>query len=175
MGFLNDLLRTTAKAKLALLLVLAICLPGAEHAVAQAEKPRLKLPFAKPEAEAADFVERFYAELSLPAAQLPPLVRSYYADKVYRFGGMTNLSSILSDTLSYAERWPERGYDVVPGSADATCTALACTVTVHVSWMARSPERNQSANGLALREFVLSRANGGFRIQSEDGKVLARD
>jgi hypothetical protein len=136
--------------------------PIREHAL-----PRL-------EERATRFVESFVAGWSSTNAVSLASLASAYADQVSYYGSLKSRQEVFVDKQRFAERWPERAYDVQPGST-AQCFADGCVVNGVANWRTRSVPRGTSATGMARFEYRVQPSHGAFLILSENGSVIRRD
>lgn len=121
------------------------------------------------EERAARFVTaRLAAWASINAGSLATFA-SAYADKVHYYGSRKSRNAIVLDKRQFLERWPERTYEVRPGSLTVHCVEIVCKITGMVDWQVRNPARAKSARGAAQFEYELAVSHGGFRILSESG------
>lgn len=101
-------------------------------------------------------------------------IADMYADRVKFYGKEIALADLLEEKVAFAKRWPDRVYNVLGETVSASCDPDYCYVRGNVAWDARSIPRNAKSLGLAYFDLVLARMGPGFRIVSEDGRVLER-
>jgi hypothetical protein len=127
------------------------------------------------EERAARFVESFVSGWSSTNAINLASLASAYADQVSYYGSLKSRQEVFVDKQRFSERWPERAYDVQPGSLRTQCFADGCMVSGMVDWQTRSMPRNASASGAAQFEYRVMPAHGAFLILSENGFVVKRN
>ncbi len=127
------------------------------------------------EERASRFVESFVSGWSSTNSINLASLASAYADQVSYYGGLKSRQEVFADKQRFAERWPERSYDVQPGSVTAQCSADGCTVSGMADWRTRSVPRGASASGTARFEYRVLPSHGAFLILTESGSVIKRD
>jgi curved DNA-binding protein CbpA len=121
------------------------------------------------EKRAARFVTaRLAAWASISAGSLGTFA-SAYADKVHYNGSQKSRKAIVLEKRRFLQRWPQRTYDVRPGSVTVHCVDIVCKITGMVDWQVRNAARAKSARGAARFEYEIAVSHGGFRIISESG------
>lgn len=126
------------------------------------------------EENAARFVVAFVAGWSSTNAINLAALASAYADKVSYYGSAKMRQEVLIDKRRFSERWPERAYDVRPGSVEVRCSGQTCQVTGLVDWRTRSVLRGASASGIAQFDYEVVPSRGAFTILKENGSVVRR-
>jgi len=124
------------------------------------------------EGRAASFVAaRVAAWSSAKGASFADLAGAY-ADKVNYYGKLKSREAVLLEKRSLLEQWPERVYNVQPGSIAVQCRANVCKVSGTMVWQARSVPRATSASGIAPFEYEVSLSRGAFKILSESSPIV---
>jgi DnaJ domain len=126
------------------------------------------------EARAVDFVS---AQVSAWSSTNPislTSLASSYAEEVFYYGTRKSRQAIFLEKRRLLERWPERIYDVQPGSITVQCLANICSVSGMVDWQTRSVPRAASASGIAKFEYKVTLSPSAFSILSENGSVVKR-
>lgn len=143
-------------------------------------RPRARAVGEKSRAPAADVLDgraasfisaRIASWSSASTADLPSFV-SAYADQVLYYGSLKSREAVLQDKRRFLERWPERRYELRPGSITAQCKVDVCRVNGLLDWRARSTARAASASGMAQFEYEVMVSDGAFRIISESSSVV---
>jgi DnaJ domain len=130
-----------------------------------------RAPAALDERAASFISARISRWSSAGASDLVAFV-SAYADQVLYYGSLKSRELILQDKRRFLERWPERRYELRPGSVAAQCKANVCSVRGVLDWRARSVARAASASGMAQFEYEVMVSDGAFRIISENSAVV---
>jgi len=139
--------------------------PEAKEGAPSADSPSLT-------ERAARFVSaRVSAWSSGNAADLAALT-SVYADQVVYNGSRKSRQAIALEKRRLMERWPERVYDVRPGTVAARCLGTVCKVDGLMDWQTRNAARTTSASGVARFEYEIVLAGGAFRILSESSSTI---
>ncbi len=131
-----------------------------------------------PRTRASSFVLellRIWSEPNDPA--LSTKLNAFYADQVSYYGKLTTRQAVLDDKTRFATRWPDRKYQLRPGSLVANCEQVSSTCNVDgvVDWQARSPARGASSSGSARFSYALTAAGPSFIVISENSSVLRRE
>lgn len=105
-----------------------------------------------------------------------PSFGSLYADQVSYHGKLATRQSVLDDKVKFANRWPERKYQLNTQGLVATCdqSSSTCTVTGILDWQVRSSSRKASSSGKARFTYSLARQGLSFVVVSENSSVLTR-
>jgi curved DNA-binding protein CbpA len=99
---------------------------------------------------------------------------SVYADEVLYNGSRKSRQAVAREKRRLLELWPERSYEVRPGSITARCLANVCKVGGIVDWQTRSAPRGAAAGGAARFEYEVALARSSFQILSENVSELKR-
>lgn len=97
-----------------------------------------------------------------------------YADEVLYNGSPKSRQAVAREKRRLLELWPERSYEVRPGSISVRCIANVCKVDGIVDWQTRNTARAASASGTARFDYEVALARGTFRILSESLSDLKR-
>lgn len=148
--------------------LLAALLTGAPH-VAQAQLdtvPERTREWAQTQ------VERFVEVWSRNEEVNRESVERLYADRVVYYGKSMSRADILRDKRAYIRRWPERRYEIAPGSVDVTCTAgnAFCKATAVMNWR-RAGRDGRAVSGASRMTFLVSKESGG-RIVRESATTI---
>jgi hypothetical protein len=135
------------------------------------EAPVAQPSFTPEEAAVARYL-RYLEDWSLPNdAALAAMEASYFAE--LDFYGTTILrENVIAEKRAFAERWPVRRYTAQPEGMEIRCIVSGCLVAAFVNWEAYSPERNESASGVAWYGLAFDVETG--LIILEDGKSKKR-
>ena len=116
------------------------------------------------------YVDTWSANKAINAANMS----HYYADRVIYYGKPMSRQQVLRDKLNYIAVWPERHYQIVPGTVSAVCDRqhTACRVSGVMAWDRRSRVGHRSV-GSARLTLTLSRASGG-RIVRKSASLHAQ-
>lgn len=99
---------------------------------------------------------------------------SAYADEVLYNGSRKTRQAITREKRRLLERWPERIYEIRPGSITARCLGSVCKVGGIVDWQTRSAPRAASASGTSRFEYEVALSRGTFLILSESSSDVKR-
>ena len=82
---------------------------------------------------------------------------------------------VYRDKLNYIRRWPNRRYEVVPGSVSKTCAPAeeTCRITAILSWEKAGPSARQGSKGANTIALTLVREDGALKIARESGTPVA--
>lgn len=150
------------------IVLLAALLSGAVHpAQAQLESvPGRTRDWAQKQIE--NFVEVWSRDEGVTRAAVERL----YAPRVVYYGKSMSREAILADKRAYIAHWPQRRYEIVPGSVDISCTqgAAVCRATAVMRWT-RADRAGRVVRGASRMLFVVTRESGG-RIVRESAVNL---
>ena len=104
----------------------------------------------------------------------PANVERLYAWSSTYYGHAMTRQSLLRDKLSFIRRWPDRRYEVEPGSASKICDASEdhCRITVTLRW--RTSGASGTRAGRSRVSLILAREDGALKIVREGGVTLSR-
>jgi hypothetical protein len=93
-------------------------------------------------------------------------VERLYAPRVIYYGKNMSRAAILADKRAYIARWPQRRYEIVPGSVDVACTKgnAQCRATALMRWT-RADRAGREVRGSSRMAFLVSRDSGGKIIR----------
>ncbi|MCB1391067.1 MAG: hypothetical protein KDK12_18285 [Rhodobacteraceae bacterium] len=131
---------------------------------------RVDLP---PEHRAAAFVQRLMQDWSRPGRDGARRLAGYYDASVEYYGDRYRHAQVLDDRYAFAERWPQRRYDIDPDSVDVSCFDT-CYVFATYTFTAQNPSTGAYSAGRSTLELVLVADGDGFVITAENGHVTAR-
>ncbi len=96
----------------------------------------------------------------------------FYATRVRFYGRPVTTAGLVAEKRSFAERWPERRYEL--RAMRAVCDSEACTIRTRVDFRTANPGRGAISSGEA--ELILEVGFAGTRpyIVGETGRVLRR-
>lgn len=116
------------------------------------------------------FLDRWSQGAGIRAADVDEL----YAPQVHYYGHQLSRSGILREKRSIARKWPDRRYEIVPGSTSYRCTAdrSRCHVTGVLRWTVR--HGGHGGSGASSLTLDMVRAGAAYQIVAESGSVLAR-
>ena len=122
---------------------------------------------------AGSFVNEWYGKVSATAGVTMAAAVETYADQVNYFGKQYTREQVLQDVEGEISRWPNRQYNVQPGTVEINCAAelLTCTIRGKLYFDDNNPGKNTRAWGSATFEFVLSflSPTGAPKIIQENG------
>ncbi len=102
-----------------------------------------------------------------------PRVRQTYAANVDYYGKSVPLADVVRDKQDYFRRWPERAYEVEPGTISVSCTGTICNVSGTYRWAVRSYPRNRQAAGAATFIYMIDTSQG-MKVVGEISEVTDR-
>ncbi|MDB5641646.1 MAG: exported protein of unknown function, partial [Hyphomicrobiales bacterium] len=107
-------------------------------------------------------VENFVAIWSRDEDVNAQSVERLYAPRAVYYGKSMSRAAILADKRAYIARWPQRRYEIVPGSVDVSCTAgnAMCKATGTLRWT-RADRTGREVRGASRMSFLVSRESGG--------------
>ncbi len=123
---------------------------------------------------AQDFVTGVIAAHTQSNDAAIAMVRRTYGGTVHYFGETRTLDDILTDKHAYFIRWPERSYQIRPGTLWTTCGPSTCEVRGLYDWSVRSLPRQRQAAGAASFEFAVDLSGPDMRIVRENSTVIDR-
>ncbi|MBX9759630.1 MAG: hypothetical protein K2Y29_12725 [Beijerinckiaceae bacterium] len=82
----------------------------------------------------------------------PSAMAAYYADRVIYYGKPMTRRQVLADKLRFIRAYPERRYDIAPGSLRTHCERGRCEARAVLLWSraSASGRRQQGASALTL-------------------------
>jgi hypothetical protein len=101
-------------------------------------------------------------------------VRRLYGPHIVYYGHAMTREDLLADKRAFIRRWPERRYDVEPGTAVKTCDAAEtrCRLSANLLWRTEAPGRTRA--GRSRVSLTLARTEGELKIVREGGVTLGR-
>lgn len=107
-------------------------------------------------------VENFVDVWSRDEGVTMAAVERLYAPRVIYYGKNMSREAILADKRAYIAHWPQRRYEIVPGSVDVTCTQgnAMCRATATMRWT-RADRAGRVVRGASRMAFLVSRESGG--------------
>lgn len=128
------------------------------------------------EERSINFVSGLFFLWSLPNASALPILDGMYSDEVLYFGNIKSKNEVTTEKRKFAQRWPDRKYQLQRDTASVQCesTGPRCDVSGTVEWEVKSLERNSVVRGTAKFSFAVTRVNGYFYIIAEKSEVLKR-
>jgi hypothetical protein len=125
-------------------------------------------------ARASSFVLELLRIWSEPNDAALSRLNAFYAEQVFYYGKLTTRQAVLDDKTRFATRWPERKYQLRPGSLVANCEQIPsrCKVDRLVDWQTGSPARGASSSGSARISYTLTAVGPSFMVISENSSVL---
>jgi hypothetical protein len=128
-----------------------------------------------PEGRVAGFVAAQVSSSSSASDIDLASLASAYADEIFYYGSRKSRQAVLLDKRRLLERWPERFYQVQPGSIIVQCRANVCKVRGMTDWQTHNASRATSAGGTAQFEYEVALSGDAFSILSENSSVVKRD
>lgn len=122
-------------------------------------------------------IEAFVAEFYLSGEELSAdEMTTIYAPTVDYFGSRSKKRvSIIRDQRGYYRRWPERNFELVPGTLKIVRGAdNSSMVDVSFEYYFETRSRKRESRGRGIAELTLDFSLPGGRIVREGGKVLER-
>ncbi|MER2266276.1 hypothetical protein [Methylobacterium oxalidis] len=100
----------------------------------------------------------------------------FYAERVRFHGRVMSLPALMAEKRRFARRWPDRRYELQPGTMRTACNgaAAACVVRAVFAFQARNPGTGALSQGLSDLTLEVSFAGGRPAIVSESSRVLRR-
>jgi len=124
------------------------------------------------EERAASFISAQISGWSSANATGLASLAKVYANQVLYYGSLKSRQAVIVDKRHLLERWPERLYEVQPGSVTVQCATDVCKVSGLISWQTRSPRRAASASGIARFDYQIIPSGDAFSILSEKSSVV---
>jgi hypothetical protein len=100
----------------------------------------------------------------------PAAMRTYYADRVIYYGKPMSRREVLADKLRFIRAYPERSYDIAPGTLRTRCGPDHCEARAILLWR-RASARGRTESGASALTLVFSAAERG-RIVRESARTL---
>ncbi|KQI69171.1 hypothetical protein AN189_06265 [Loktanella sp. 3ANDIMAR09] len=126
-----------------------------------------------PEEMAVTLYNDYLAAWSKPNELALPLMNARYGDVLDFYGAEMTKDALMSEKITFAERWPERRYAARPGTFEISCPdASSCLVASIIDWEAHSAARGKSASGVAWYGLGFDMETG--LVLFEDGKSQKR-
>ena len=97
-------------------------------------------------------------------------VNTYYAERVTYYGKNMTRSQVLADKLRYDRAFPQRSYDIAPGSLRTKCEKGVCQARAELRWI-RTDTSGRRENGASDLRLAFS-AGGDGRIVRESARTL---
>ncbi len=128
---------------------------------------------AELEAKIGRFIEGFYLSgQDLTRSE----IRTLYAPRVDYFGGkQKSRRAIVRDKMAYFNRWPDRSYELIPGTLTVLRAGPAgnlVTATFEYRFDTRGGGRRSTGRGFSVLTLDFTEPNG--QIVREQGKVISR-
>ena len=125
---------------------------------------------------ATAFVVELLGRWSTPDNSVLSSLGDAYADEVSYYGKPVTRQAVVDDKVRFATRWPDRKYQLRPGSLVAVCAQVSSTCKVDgiVDWQAGSPARGATSSGSARFSYTLSALGRSFIVVSENSSILQR-
>ena len=142
--------------------------------------PKAAAPEISPlTAEAANFMNAYWANVSGSSDQVLPYLSSIYAPVLDYYGKPATRESILKEKFNFIRRWPMRQTWLPPGEAGPRISCDDATAECEISGVrdfdAVSPERGARSIGLVHYTYRVRFVDGSPQIVAEDSKVVARE
>ncbi len=102
----------------------------------------------------------------------PRAMRTYYADSLIYYGKRMTREQALADKRRFIRAWPQRSYDIAPGSLRTRCGGGVCEARAVLVWR-RTGAGGRTQSGASALTLVFSQAAGG-RIVRESATTLRR-
>ncbi|AWN41018.1 hypothetical protein [Methylobacterium durans] len=121
---------------------------------------------------ADDYVD----SVSGTGAGLATTAPRFYAEQVRFHGRVMSLPALVAEKRRFARRWPDRRYELQPGTMRTACNGAAATCVVRAvfSFQARNPATGALSQGVSDLTLEVSFAGGRPVIVSESSRVLRR-
>ena len=97
-------------------------------------------------------------------------VNTYYAERVTYYGRNMTRLQVLADKLRFHRAYPQRSYDIAPGSLRTKCAKGVCQARAELLWV-RTHTSGRREHGASDLRLSFS-AGGGKRIVRESAKTL---
>jgi hypothetical protein len=99
-----------------------------------------------------------------------------YADQVLFYGKLMTRDAIILEKRKFVERWPQRKYQVRPGTLAVNCDegGRACRAEAILDWQVANSARRSSRAGTATASYAIASRGGTLVITEENGSVVSR-
>jgi hypothetical protein len=128
-------------------------------------------------AEAADFINSYWEQVSGSSDQVFPYLSSIYAPVVNYYGKPTPREAILKEKYNFIRRWPIRQTWPPPGAGGPSISCdeatAECEITGVRDFDATSAERGARSAGMVRYSYKVRFADGSAQIVLEDSKVVS--
>ena len=127
---------------------------------------------AEPDAQ----MNRYFSIWADNARVTPEAVDRLYADRVVYYGKSMTSAEVYRDKRTFIQQWPDRRYNVVPGSVSKACGRgeASCKVFAILEWQKSDPSTRRGSKGANTITLTLVRQNGSLKIARESGSPVAR-
>ena len=130
-------------------------------------------------AEAANFINAYWANVGGPGDQVLPYLASIYAPIVNYYGKPATRESILQEKYNFIRRWPMRQTWVPSGASSPSITCdnatAECEITGVRDFDAVSPERGARSIGAVRYTYTVRFTTGAPQIVGEDSRVVPHE
>ena len=120
-------------------------------------------------------MDRYFSIWADNARITPAVVDNLYASRVVYYGKSMTTAEVYRDKLNFIRRWPDRRYQVVPGSVSKACDPAAetCRINAVLHWDKADPRTRQGSTGANTITLTLVRQDGTLKIARESGTPVA--
>jgi hypothetical protein len=130
-------------------------------------------------AEAANFINAYWANVGGPGDQVLPYLASIYAPIVNYYGKPATRESILQEKYNFIRRWPMRQTWVPPGASSPSISCdnatAECEITGVRDFDAVSPERGARSIGAVRYTYTVRFTAGAPQIVGEESRIVSRE
>lgn len=147
---------------------LAALLAAALHTLPASAQPDERLDAPRAEQRLRDYVRVWEADERVGQRAM----QAYYADEVLYYGKRMTRREVLADKRRFIRAFPERTYDIAPGSLRTRCDRAQCEARAVLLWRRATPS-GRTREGASALTLVFSAREGG-RIVRESATNLPR-
>jgi hypothetical protein len=136
----------------------------------------LRQPVLTLQKQTESLVEEFHRLESAPLERALVRLPALFGESIDYYGHVLTRDQVMEDKRQYFARWPERQYDLVPGSLAIRCTETSrlCEASGTVRYMVKDPGTGRHIDGTASFKYGIIDGPSGLRVNAENGKVETR-
>ncbi len=117
-------------------------------------------PPPDPDARVTLFVQRYYAALSGPEGDIANFIVQSVADPIQYYGRALSRRELVNQQVGYAQRWPERSFNVRTDTLRVACAnAASCTVSGIFDYTLHNAARRTGSSGTTRFDMRVSFAS----------------
>ena len=127
---------------------------------------------AEPDAQ----MNRYFSIWADNSRVTPEAVDRLYANRVVYYGKSMTSAEVYRDKRNFIQQWPDRRYNVIPGSVSKACGQgeASCKVFAILEWQKSDPSAHRGSKGANTITLTLVRQNGSLKIARESGSPVAQ-